>query len=612
MSMWTLHRSSSLLKKKGFISRSSRISCTTNEVTGRYSEGHTEDNSNEISNRYLSFRGFFRTAHGSSKLFLGCQNFSSLVGTKSGIEIDSDLDDGFSELEGPTVTGGMLETNVETELFEDDVDGEDVEMPHDKLELSDSESDARKAQVPEELLKAITTAPVRSLDKVMVNWVEKGNDLTRADITIIMFYLCKRHMYWRALQFSEWLELKKQLIFTDRDYASHVDLIAKVHSVQKAESYIEKLPKSVRSEAVYRSLLGHCASKGYTKKAEEIFNKMRDLGFPVTSFACGHLLTLYKQTDKKKIADVLLLMEKENIQPTEFTYRIRIDAKGQSNDIAGMEQIFETMKADGMEPKMITKSNMAKHYIFAGLVEKAENVLKQMEGEMHLACRYLLPHYAALKKADDVRRIWQLCEPNARIVECMAAIEAFGNLHKIEEAEAVFDKMSKEGKNITSKHYYPLLRIYASHNMFAKGKDLVKRMSERGCAVGPLAWDGLIRLYIKAGEVEKADSILQKAAERRFVKPKVVSYFAMMEEYSKRGDVHNSEKIFYQMRQAGYVCRIRQFQLLIQAYFNAKAPCYGIAERMKADDVFPNRTLANMLSKSDPFRKTEASELLLY
>ncbi|PHT58327.1 Pentatricopeptide repeat-containing protein, mitochondrial [Capsicum baccatum] len=117
-------------------------------------------------------------------------------------------------------------------------------------------------------------------------------------------------------------------------------------------------------------------------------------------------LNLYKQTNKKKIADVLLLMEKENIQPTDFTYRIPIDAKGQSNDITGMEQIFETMKADGVEPKMITKSIMAKHYIFAGFVEKTENVLKQMEGDMHLACRYLLSHYAAVKKADDVRRIW--------------------------------------------------------------------------------------------------------------------------------------------------------------------------------------------------------------
>ncbi|PHU22709.1 hypothetical protein BC332_07816 [Capsicum chinense] len=280
-------------------------------------------------------------------------------------------------------------------------------------------------------------------------------------------------MYLFKLHLSEWLELKKQLIFTDRDYASHVDLIAKVHGLQKAESYIEKLPKSFRSEVVYRSLLGRCASKGYTKKAEEI-----DLGFPITSFACSsHLLNLYKQGHKKKIVDVLLLMGKENIQPTDFTYRILINAKGQSNDIAGMEQVFETMKDDGMEPKMITKSIIAKHYIFAGLVEKTQNVLKQMEREMHLACRYLLPHYVALKKADDVRRIWQLCEPNAQIVKCMVTIEAFGNLHKIEEAEAVFDKMSKEGKKLTSKHYYPLLRIYASHNMLAKGKDLVKRMS---------------------------------------------------------------------------------------------------------------------------------------
>ncbi|KAM3379602.1 hypothetical protein P3S68_012016 [Capsicum galapagoense] len=201
-------------------------------------------------------------------------------------------------------------------------------------------------------------------------------------------------------------------------------LIAKVHGLQKAESHIEKLPKSCRSEVVYRSLLDHCASKGYTKKAEEIFNKKRDLGFPVTSFACSHLLNLYKQTNKKKIADVLLLMEKENIQPTDFTYRIPIDAKGQSNDITGMEQIFETMKADGVEPKMITKSIMAKHYIFAGLVEKAENVLKQMEGEMHLACRYLLSHYAALKKADDVRRI---CAPPYGIAERMKADNVFPN-----------------------------------------------------------------------------------------------------------------------------------------------------------------------------------------
>ncbi|MCE2055835.1 hypothetical protein HAX54_043540 [Datura stramonium] len=616
--MWALRRSSSSLKKQGFILGSSQISCVTYDISNRYSERNSEGISNEILDRSLSFRGFCNTANGSTKFFLRCQNFSSLVGTKSSSEIDSDLEDGFSELEGPTATEGMLETNLEAELSGDDVDGEDVEMPHDKLELSDSVSGARQAEslrkkVPMELLKDITAAPVLSVDRVMDKWLEKGNDLKRTEITLIMIYLCKRHMYGRALQLSEWLELKKQFIFTDRDYASRVDLIAKVHGLQKAESYVERIPKSFRSEVVYLSLLANCASKGYVKKSEEIFNKMRDLGFPVTSLACSHLLLLYKRADKEKIADVLLLMEKENIKPTDFIYQILVDAKGQSKDIAGMEQIIETMKAEGIEPKMYTKNIMAKHYIFAGLVGKAENVLKQMEGEMkedRLACRHLLALYAALKKVDDVRRIWQLCEPNARTDECMAAIEAFGNLHKIEEAEAIFDKMSKEGKNLTSKHYYPLLRVYASHKMLEKGKDLVNRMSESGCPIGPLTWDGLIRLHIKAGELEKADSILQKAAQHTYLKPKFISYTAVMDEYSKRGDVHNSEKIFYQMKQAGYARRVRQFQCLIQAYINAKAPCYGIAERTKADNVYPNRALAKMLSNVDPFKKTPLSELL--
>ncbi|KAJ8570322.1 hypothetical protein K7X08_037294 [Anisodus acutangulus] len=599
--MWAFRRSSSSLKKQKFISGSSRVSCTTNEVTGRYSEGNSVGISNEISNRSLSFRGFCKTAHGSSKLFLGRQNFSSLVGTKTSSEIDSDLDDGFSELEGPTETEIMIETNGEDELVSECVlSGDDVEMPQDN----------KKSM---ELLKAITAAPVLGIDRVMDKWVEKGNDLTRREITLTMRYLRNRHMYGRALQLSEWLESKKQLIFTEREYAAHVDLVAKVHGLQKAEIYIERVPKSFRSEEVYQSLLANYASKGYMKKSEEIFNKMRDLGLPITNFACSHLLLLYKRIDKKKIPVVLSIMEKENMKRTDFIYQILIDAKGQSNDIAGMEQIVETMKSEGIEPKMSTKSIMAKHYIFAGLVGKAENVLKQMEGEIKedsFAFRHLLALYAALKKADDVHRIWKLCEPNARTDECMAAIEAFAKLRKIEEAEAIFDKMSKEGKTLTSKHYYPLLRAYASHNMLEKGKDLVKRMSESGCPIGPLTWDGLIRLYIKAGELEKADSILQKAAQHAHLKPKFISYTAMMDEYAKRGDIHNSEKMFYQMKKAGYDRRIHQYKCLIQAYINAKAPCYGIADRMKADNVFPNRALANMLSKSDPFKKTAVSEFL--
>ena len=55
-----------------------------------------------------------------------------------------------------------------------------------------------------------------------------------------------------------------------------------------------------------------------------------------------------------------------------------------------------------------------------------------------------------------------------------------------------------------------------------------------------MTWDGLIKLYVGAGEMEKADSILQKAAQHYHMKPMFTSYIAIMDKYVKRGNVHNS------------------------------------------------------------------------
>ena len=399
----------------------------------------------------------------------------------------------------------------------------------------------------------------------------------------------------------------------EKDYASRLDLIAKLRGLSKAEKFIESIPESFRGELAYRTLLANCVSHNNLKKAEEIFNKMKDLNLPVTAFACNQLLLMYKRVDKKKIADVLLLMEKENVKPSLFTYKILIDTKGQSNDIAGMDQIVETMKAEGIEPDTQILAALARHYTSAGLMDRAEAVLKEIEGENLKEHQWLSPTllrlYANLGKADEVERIWKHCESKPRIEDCLAAIEAWGKLNKIEEAEAVFEMMSKKWK-LSSKNYSGLLKVYVNHKMLLKGKDLIKRMADSGCKIGPSTWDGLVKLYVQAGEVEKADSLLQKAIQQNQMKPMFTTFMAILEQYAKRGDIHNSEKIFHRMRQAGYISRLSQFQVLIGAYINAKMPAYGIRERMKADNIFPNKALADQLVQVDAFRKTALSDLL--
>ncbi|XP_027364234.1 pentatricopeptide repeat-containing protein At1g80270, mitochondrial-like isoform X2 [Abrus precatorius] len=610
--MWALHRTSLRLRSQGLNAGAYRASCVKLVPTiSAENEAGVDQSHQTTYGRLMSTNKFYYTGCASPKFSVSRRELSSRAGASSTKEEDNDLEDGFLELK---------EHESENEYEASLSDGhEDGEQPHDELELSDAEIDpsekkSQAGKIESELFRTILNAPGLAVRPALDKWVKKGNELSRKDISLALLNLRKRKMYGRALQLFEWLESNKKLEFVEKDYASRLDLTAKLRGLYKAEKYIEVVPKSFRGELVYRTLLANCASQGNLKKTEETFNKMKDLGLPVTVFACNQLLLIYKRVDKKKIADVLLLMDKENIKPSAFTYKVLIDAKGLSNDIDGMDQIVETMKAEGIETDIQVQEALARHYTSAGLKEKAEAILKDIEGEnlkeTWWRCPTLLRLYANLGNADEVERIWKVCESRPGVEASLAAVEAWGKLQKIEKAEAVFDMMSKKWK-LSARHYSVLLKIYANNKMVTKGKDLIKRMADNGCEIGPLTWDALVRLYIQAGKVEKADSVLQKAMQQKnHRKVMFRTYMAVLEQYAKKGDVHNSEKIFHKMRQGGYTSRLTQFQTLIQAYVTAKIPAYGIRERMKADNIFPNRHLANQLVLVDAFNKSAVSDLL--
>ncbi|KAG6482153.1 hypothetical protein ZIOFF_058784 [Zingiber officinale] len=143
-----------------------------------------------------------------------------------------------------------------------------------------------------------------------------------------------------------------------------------------------------------------------------------------------------------------------------------------------------------------------------------------------------------------------------------------------------------------------MLKVYAENKLLAKGKELVNQMSASGCRIGPLTWDAIVKLYIDSGEVEKADSILHKVLLQKKIRPFFSSFMAVMDQYAKRGDIHNTEKIFRRLKEMGYVGRMKQYEALLQAYVTAKTLVYGFRDRMKADNMG-----SNDLNSTDPTAK---------
>ncbi|CAH2053616.1 unnamed protein product [Thlaspi arvense] len=566
---------------------------------------------------YNESRGLIRrySARDVFTRFIGITKLSSVADANDKVD-EKEKEDELSEPEEPlTVSEDVPEVVEDDSSFDSElgshVDAADDDDLETEVEHS-NKGETKTKRVRCELYDSIVA--YKSVKHVLEVWVKEGKDLSQAEVSLAIHNLRKRKSYAMCLQLWEWLRANTKFEFTEANYASQLDLVAKVHSLQKAESFLMEIPESFRGEVVYRTLLANCVLKLHVKRAEELFNKMRELKFPTSVFACNQLLLLYSKHDRKKIPDVLSLMERENIKPTRGTYQFLINSKGLCGDITGMDKIVETMKEEGIELDPEIQATLARYYIRAGLKERAEEVMKEIEGkglkQTPWVCRSLLPLYADMGDKENVRRLSKFVEQTLRYDNCIAAIKAWGKLKEIEEAEAVFDKLVERYKLVPMLPYFALMEIYTENKMLAKGKNLVKRVANAGIKIGPSTWHALVKLYIKAGEVGKAELILNKSTKDNKTRPLFISYMVILEEYAKRGDVHNAEKVFLRMKRASYAAQLMQYETLLMAYINAKAPAYGMSERMKVDNVFPNRTLAAKLAQVDPFRKSPVSVLL--
>ncbi|CAA3018831.1 Hypothetical predicted protein [Olea europaea subsp. europaea] len=168
-----------------------------------------------------SFRRFYNKASNFWKLSIEVRGYSSQADSKNGEE-DEDLEEGFSELEGPTVSGAILEDNAGDEnddeliscpeLSEEESSDDGIQGTQNELEVIDNETDvaeklSSRKMGTSALARAILDAPASSLGKFLDKWVAEGNEATRLEVLSAMLTLRKRRLYGKALQETIWVDI---------------------------------------------------------------------------------------------------------------------------------------------------------------------------------------------------------------------------------------------------------------------------------------------------------------------------------------------------------------------------------------------------------------------
>nr|CAH66166.1 H0107B07.5 [Oryza sativa] len=465
------------------------------------------------------------------------------------------------------------------------------------------------------------------------------------EVGVCVRRLRKQALYRPALKLSE-VMARRGMNPTVSDQAIRLDLVAKSRGIAAAEKYFLDLPETSKTHLTYGALLNCYCKDLMTEKAEALMGKMKELNFAFTAMCYNSLMTLYTKVNQhEKVPSVIQDMKADDVLPDIYTYNVWMRALAARVDIKGVERVIEEMKRDGrVTPDWTTYSNLASIYVDAGLFEKAEAALKELEkwntsNDLE-AYQFLITLYARTQNLVEVHRVWRSLkrnQPRRANMSYLNMIQALANLKDLPGAEACFkeweaqyinppktntkapgtaetssnesDVKATKDKGTDGELKHPkydirvanaMIKEYITEGMFDQAVAVKKRAKMRGGRLNAKTWEIFMEHYLKEGDLKMvhwcADRAIKKghSAGRIWVPPHEVTE-TLMDYFEKNKDVDGAEKFVEVLKKVQKDLGTVVFEPLVRTYAAAGKKLPGMRHRLKIENVEVSEETAKLL-----------------
>ncbi|XP_057494311.1 pentatricopeptide repeat-containing protein At1g60770-like [Actinidia eriantha] len=407
-----------------------------------------------------------------------------------------------------------------------------------------------------------------------------------------------RNRFYPALKLSEAMA-ERGMNKTVSDHAIHLDLIAKARGIAAAEAYFVDLPETSKNHLTYGALFNCYCKQLMTEKAEALLEKMNELKLGLTSMPYNSLMTLYTKTGQpEKIPAIIQEMKACDIMPDSYTYNVWMRALAAVADISGVERVIDEMKRDGrIVGDWTTYSNLASIYVDAGLFEKAENALKELEkrnGCRDLsAFQFLITLYGRTGNQLEVYRVWRslrLAFPKTANISYLNMIQVLVNLKDIPGAEKCFREWESGCSTYDIRVANVLIGAYAKAGLLEKAEELKERARRRGTKPNAKTWEIFLDYYLKNGEIKLAVDCVDNAVStgrgdggKWIPSPDIIRHLMLHFEQNK--DVESAEGFVEIVKKAVDEIGVEIFEPLIRTYAEAGKTSPIMRRRLKMENV---------------------------
>ncbi|WOK95187.1 hypothetical protein Cni_G03894 [Canna indica] len=414
--------------------------------------------------------------------------------------------------------------------------------------------------------------------------------------------------FYPALKLSE-VMAKRGMNPTVSDQAIRLDLVAKSRGISSAEEHFINLPEPAKNHLTYGALLNCYCKELETEKAEALMEKMKELRFASRPMAYNSLMTLYSKTNQPgKVPGIIQEMKANDVMPDCFTYNVWMRSLAAMNEISGVERVIEEMKRDGrVAADWTTYSNLASIYVDAGMFQKAEGALKELEkrNARHdvVAYQFLITLYGRTGNIVEVYRIWRalkLAHPKMANVSYLNMIQVLVNLKDLPGAEACFKEWENKCSTYDIRVANALIRAYINEGMLDKAEVIKKRAKMRGGRLNAKTWEIFMNYYLKEGDMKMAHWCADRAIKKgrshgRIWLPPLEATSAIMTYFEGKKDVVAAEKFIELLQIVQKDLGAEVFETLIKVYAAAGKKSPGIRRRLKMENVVVSEEMEKLL-----------------
>lgn len=407
-----------------------------------------------------------------------------------------------------------------------------------------------------------------------------------------------RKRFYPALKLSETMA-KRGMNMTISDQAIYLDLISKTRGVAAAENYFIDLPETSKNHLTYGALLNCYCKELLTEKAEALMERMKELKLGLSSMPYNSLMTLYTKIGQpEKIPTIIQEMKSLDIMPDSYTYNIWMRALAAVNDISGVERVIEEMKRDGrVASDWTTYSNLASIYVDAGVFEKAEKALKELEKRN--ACRdltafqFLITLYGRIGNLLEVYRVWRslrLAFPKTANVSYLNMIQVLVNLKDLPGAEKCFREWESGCSIYDIRVANSLIGAYAKEGLLEKAEELKEHARRRGAKPNAKTWEIFLAYHLKNREMKQAVDCVANAistgrgdGQKWVPSPEIIGVF--MQHFEQEKDVDGAEGFLEILKSTVEDLGVEVFESLIRIYAAAGRTSHVMHRRLKMENV---------------------------